>query len=457
MASLAPKLIAINKGRLNRLICQLSQRLDPLKPAQISADYKVWRDQFLWRRLGLCMWIAVAVVFTSNLLDCYRMFYLNTTVFYPKALNYFLIIENLTTALLLFVGLILRQSQWGHRHPGALFLYLSWSIALTLQAFSTLLGFVRLDASNWSVLAMAQATLMPVRWRLHLLSQLGPLAYYIGVNSLVGLREASGQPLVTVELLVYLFWFYFICNLGVYLYDRLQRTEFESRRELQVFLHAIYHDLRTPLMGTAVVLQNLLKKSDLQENSSKRVLQRLLEGNSRQINLINSLREAATLETHRLRLHRQPLQLSTVVTATLWDLQPLLTQKQIILKNQVSTDLPLVNADAVQLGRVFSNLIINALKHNPYGISLVLEASVKGRLLLCQVKDDGVGIDPTQVARVFEPYSRGEKARFMPGLGLGLYVCRQIIIAHGGEVGVKSHWGNGSTFWFTLPLTETSD
>ncbi|WP_180977179.1 sensor histidine kinase [Fischerella muscicola] len=153
-----------------------------------------------------------------------------------------------------------------------------------------------------------------------------------------------------------------------------------------------------------------------------------------------------------VELHCQPLQLSTVVNSVLCDLEPLATQNRVLVKNQVNNNLPLVNADAIQLRRVFSNLIGNALKHNPHEITLTLDAIAQEKKILCRVQDNGVGMSKKQCVRVFELYTRGEKARFMPGLGLGLYVCKQIITAHGGKIGVTSHIGAGTTFWFTLPL-----
>jgi signal transduction histidine kinase len=272
------------------------------------------------------------------------------------------------------------------------------------------------------------------------------------IHSILRLPPMYGSQLVHIGWVSVIFWFCLICNLGVYLYERLQRSEFESRRELRVFLHAISHDLRTPLMGNAIVLKNLLKKSQEQVTISANMLERLLDGNSRQISLLNSLQEAYSLEVRGVLLHCEPVQLSTVVKSVLDDMEPLIQQNRVLVNNLVQSDLPLVSADSTQLVRVFGNLISNALKHNPYGIILTLDACTQGKNMLCHVQDNGVGMSKQQCTRVFEMYSRGDKARFMPGLGIGLYVCQQIIAAHGGQIGVTSQPGAGSTFWFTLPL-----
>ncbi len=451
MASQARKLV-LNKTTLNLLRSQIKRLFEQIKSPQESADYKAWRDQFLWQRLGLCFWVAFAVMFCSLVLDCYRVFYLNTTEFYPQELKHLLVIENLVMGVLLLICLKFHTTKFGHRYPGVIFLCISLSITGVQQILATFCGFAKLNLGSWGLLFTAQATIMPVRWRLHLLSQLLPLGYYMGVNSALGLNLPQGYPLISVEFILFTFWFCFICDFGVYSYDRLQQAEFESRRELQVFLHAISHDLRTPLMGNAIVFQNLLKKSDSQVTVTSKVLERLLEGNSRQINLINSLQEAYALEVRGVKLDCQPLQLITVVTCVFRDLEPFVSRNRVIVNNLINDDLPLVNADPIQLGRVFSNLINNALKHNPHSITLTIDAIAKGNKILCRVQDNGVGMSKKQCERIFELYTRGENARFMPGLGLGLYVCRQIITAHGGKIGVQSQPGIGSTFWFTLPL-----
>ncbi len=89
--------------------------------------------------------------------------------------------------------------------------------------------------------------------------------------------------------------------------------------------------------------------------------------------------------------------------------------------------MPLVNADPSQLWRVFNNLITNALKHNPQGINLILDASVEPNMIRCSVRDNGVGMNLQQSQRLFELYVRGDRARYMFGLGLGLYLFRQIV------------------------------
>src|SRR5579883_1640433 len=109
-------------------------------------------------------------------------------------------------------------------------------------------------------------------------------------------------------------------------------------------------------------------------------------------------------------------------------------------------------ADAGLIRRVFENLLTNALKHNPPGLHLTLQAMIIDDLIRCTVQDDGIGMTQAECDSLFERYARGTRTRRSTGIGLGLFLCRQIITAHGGQIGVISTPGAGATFWFTLPL-----
>ena len=233
--------------------------------------------------------------------------------------------------------------------------------------------------------------------------------------------------------------------------DITQRKQTEE--ELRVFFHAVSHDLRNPVLGTLMVLKNLLARPEDNISISRSILERMIQSSDRQLNLINSLMEAHISEVQGVVLQRQAVQLLTVIEAAIADLEPLLEQNQAKLINLVSADLPSVNADPTQLWRVFSNLIVNALKHNPPGLVLTINAIRKDDKIYCTVSDNGVGISQQQSDRLFDLYFRGASIRNSVSLGLGLYLCKQIINAHGGEIGVNSALDAGATFWFTLPIS----
>lgn len=431
-----------------------------------SVEYEVWRRQFLGRRLRLSLWVALLCHLSFAAIDLDRL------VFRPDAedlrqtlevlgdsVNYELLQQSILLGdggviLLLGLGLGLWQSGWGRSHPRALFVLMSWSMTLVPEVFGTV---VRVPLPpNWEFIFMAQVVLLPVYWQLHLLAQVVPLLYYFGVNSALGLAKIPAfASLLGLEAIFYTAWICVICNIAVWLYDRLQYQEFESRRELKLFLHAVTHDLRIPVVGTAIVLKRLLQRADV---ASRQVmittskLEQLLAGSDRQLSLINSILAAYQAEHGAFCLNCQRVQVSALVKAVLTDLAAILEENQVVLSNRIAERF-VVWADADQLWRVFANLITNAAVHNPKGVHIILNATLQtAGFLCCTVEDSGVGISLSQQRRLFELYYRGEQSQYAPGLGLGLYLCRKIVLAHGGDLGVVSELGQGSSFWFTLAV-----
>ena len=279
--------------------------------------------------------------------------------------------------------------------------------------------------------------------------------------------------------------------------ERALKEQEKAEAALRVFLHAVSHDLRNPVIGMSMVLRNLLKHQKATPNAeqgqttiavSPAILERMGSSCDRQLSLINSLVETkefevwgVPLQCQSLKLHRLGQQL-----ADAW--KPMLEQHQANLENHMTDTLPAVSADQNQLWRVFENLIANALKHNPNGVTIVLNAEAiepshakpdrqsypavrenettertsnakkqtSSAFVRCSIADDGVGMEPQQCSELFELYKRGESARKTQGLGLGLYLCRQIINAHGGEIGAIANPGIGTQFWFTLPIASES-
>jgi PAS domain S-box-containing protein len=223
------------------------------------------------------------------------------------------------------------------------------------------------------------------------------------------------------------------------------------------FLHAVSHDLRTPLMGSLLVLKELLQHSGESVVLSRALVSRMIDSSDRQLRLLNSLLDAHYNEIQGMELHPEPLNLATLISEILTDLDPFLTASQASLTTQLPPQLPLLHADPIQLRRVFENLVTNALKHNPRGIRITIQVTVEpGDTIRCSVQDNGEGIEAEDCQFLFDRYTRSRRNHRSPGIGLGLYLCRQIITAHGGEIGVHSTPGQGATFWFTLPAPQSA-
>jgi PAS domain S-box-containing protein len=231
-------------------------------------------------------------------------------------------------------------------------------------------------------------------------------------------------------------------------------TELQELNQLKdVFLQAVSHDLRTSLLGVSMVMNNLYQSPGETVTLSRPLIERMMASNERQLNLIDSLLEDHFDEERQLELHCKPLQLDTLIEDLISDYSPRLALNKATLTLKLPDNCPFITADPKQLRRVLENLLSNALKHNLPGLNLTLKITVEDEMIRCILQDDGVGISEEQQQSLFRLYIRGLHTQHLTGIGLGLYQCRQIITAHGGEIGVISAPKAGSTFWFTLPLT----
>jgi signal transduction histidine kinase len=408
-----------------------------------STDYEAWRYRLMKNRLNLVWWIAVLADISLSLPAVYEVIRNSSSELELVPYGILLV------SLLLWYGFY--KSPWGQARPALLFLSFAASITVISQFTDASLGELEPSIFVWTLVFLMLATLIPVRWGLHVLAQTLTVFTYLIVIAIWGpapeMTVVSGAGVIW-----YVGWVFLICDLAVYTYERLQQAEFESRRQLQIFLHSVAHDLRTPVLGTGMVLGTLLNKSSDTIVLSRSALERMVQGGDRQLRLINFLLDAHTSIDQGVTCNREPIQLKALVQAIATDMEPLVAQSRMTLIDQVPADLPLVQADATQLWRVFENLIANVLKYNPPGVKLILAATTSRQSVRCTVQDNGVGIHADLQTKIFDLYSRGSRVKRSPGLGLGLYLCRQIITAHGGEIGVISQPGQGSTFWFTLPL-----
>jgi signal transduction histidine kinase len=242
-----------------------------------------------------------------------------------------------------------------------------------------------------------------------------------------------------------------------------ERTEqlHQKMRELEKlnqlkdeFLHAVTHDLRTPVTGTLLVFKRLQKQDGESVSLPQELVRRMIESSDRQLKLLDLLLQVQLSDAQGVLLHRDPTNLGDLATAIVRDIDPILQDQNVTVHNLIPQDLPLLNIDSLQVSRVFENLINNAIKHNPPGIRLTLHAAIEGEQVRCSVEDNGIGIPEHDCEAMFQRYVQGNRSRRGVGVGLGLYLCRQIIQSHGGEIGVFSALNQGAKFWFTLPLAK---
>jgi PAS domain S-box-containing protein len=286
-------------------------------------------------------------------------------------------------------------------------------------------------------------------------------------------RNESGQPSAILEI-----------NRDITEREQLQREREDARvRELALretnqrmdeFLGIVSHELRTPLTTIKgnIQLSRLRLRSSLREVSAdEEVLRDMLEEihtmlarAERQVNvqnrLVSDLLDISRLEADKLELRLAPRDLATIVEETVEDQRSVTPTRSIQLTLAEGETAPIM-ADAERIGQVLSNYLNNALKYSPVGRCIEVQLKKEDTTACVFVRDEGPGLTTSEQEQIWERFyqvqgiqrQRGSSV----GLGLGLYICRAIVEQHQGEVGVESTKGEGSTFWFTLPLLAPDD
>ena len=233
-------------------------------------------------------------------------------------------------------------------------------------------------------------------------------------------------------------------------------TRFEQLDRLKSdFVSTASHELRGPLTSVAMSV-SLLRESaaprlDLKEQS---LLAAAEEDVARLRALVNDLLDLSRLESGRVELSFVPMSPSAVIERAVEIFAPQARQAGIELRATLPERLPDVRVDATKITWVLSNLVSNALRYTSAGGLIEITALPAGRHVHVSVKDSGVGIPAEAQSRVFDKFVRVGPDKAGGGTGLGLAICREIVRAHGGTIWVESEPEKGSTFTFTLPVTQ---
>ncbi|WP_213991300.1 two-component system sensor histidine kinase KdpD [Sodalis sp. dw_96] len=240
--------------------------------------------------------------------------------------------------------------------------------------------------------------------------------------------------------------------------ERMELTRREERARLSAereelrnsLLAALSHDLRTPL--TVLFGQSEILTLDLAADGSKYAPQasQIRQQTLSTIRLVNNLLDMARIQSGGINLRTEWVALEEVVGGTLKIMEPLLNGRQVQL--DLPDQLLLINADGPLLERVFNNLLENALKYAGANAQLGIRAEQHQDRLDIEVWDSGPGIPEGQETAIFEKFARGNKESAVPGVGLGLAICKAIVEMHGGHIRAGNRPEGGACFYIQLPM-----
>ncbi|MGE0684215.1 MAG: sensor histidine kinase [Candidatus Binatia bacterium] len=231
--------------------------------------------------------------------------------------------------------------------------------------------------------------------------------------------------------------------------DITERKEIEGLKDELVAI--VSHELRTPLASLRGFAELMLKRTFPVEKQ-KQFLEIIHSEAVRLTALINDFLDLQRIESGRQTYHFTPTHLPEVLSESLAVFQQ--EEARHVFRVEVQDALPVVQIDADRIRQVLANLLSNAIKFSPHGGVITVSVRNHTTQIIISVTDQGVGIPPDAKAKLFGKFFRvdNQETRSIGGTGLGLALVKQIVEAHGGQVGVESQLGQGSTFFFTLPL-----
>ncbi len=216
-------------------------------------------------------------------------------------------------------------------------------------------------------------------------------------------------------------------------------------RQRRQLMADIAHELRTPLAVLQGRLEGLV--DGVYPRDEQRMTE-LLEDTRMLSRLVEDLRTLANAEAGNLPLRKEPTDLAILLHDSAAAFAAEAERKQITLRVDERTELPLVEIDPVRIREVLINLLANAIRHTGPDGTITLTADSRDRRVMVSVTDNGSGISPDDLPRIFDRFYKGPTSH---GSGLGLTIARNLIVAHGGEMHASSEAGRGTTITFTLP------
>ena len=227
-----------------------------------------------------------------------------------------------------------------------------------------------------------------------------------------------------------------------------------TRRE---FVANVSHELRSPLASVKAMVETLEGGAVNDEAVAADFLQRAHREVDRMSAIVDDLLELSRIESGQSELRREIVSLAAIAMGVRSTLEPRSSSSGIEVEVSADADWPVLG-DEGKLRQVVSNLVDNALKFTPQGgrIEISIGANETGDAVRVEVRDNGDGISPEHLPHLFERFYKADRSRHGKGTGLGLAIVKHIVESHGGEIGVESELGAGSTVWFTLPAGHAS-
>ena len=235
------------------------------------------------------------------------------------------------------------------------------------------------------------------------------------------------------------------------LFQDLTKTH-QLERVRRDFISNISHELRTPMASLKAISETLLDGALDDPMLSRKFVLRMDTEVDNLTMMVNELLELSRIEAGRMNMEFQRIQPCNLISKAVERMSLQAERAGLSLSQNCPGNLPQIFADQDRLAQVLINLIHNAIKFTATGGSIDLGAWVHDQDVIFRVRDTGVGISPKDQKRIFERFYKADRSRTGGGTGLGLSICRHMVEAHSGEIWVESVEGEGSSFFFRIPI-----
>ena len=274
----------------------------------------------------------------------------------------------------------------------------------------------------------------------------------IGIYVIVSKYDSSELIVVSVSVVSLL-----IFVVGSSIIKGVEQITITNRIKSE-FVSIVSHQLKAPLSGMRWASDVLASdKIGKLNNKQEEYLKDIQENISRMIRLINDLLDVSRIESGKMEINFQNIDLKEIVEIAVKELKSFAKANNIKLVIDVDEKVGRVKTDPIRIKMVVQNFIDNAIKYSNFKEGVVrVSLENRDRSVYCSVEDNGLGISKIEQARIFNKFFRGDGVakRQTIGTGLGLYIAKAAIESSGGKIGFKSEKKKGSTFWFTLPAIE---
>lgn len=243
--------------------------------------------------------------------------------------------------------------------------------------------------------------------------------------------------------------------------ERKNRELEEASLAKTQILTTATHELKTPLTSIIGYVDRILMRQDSvgQLNERQQRYLETVQKNARRLKaLVDDLLDASRIEAGSLELTLLDLEVGPEIEDILQSMRNQFSDKQIEVDIDIPSELPNIKADRLRFSQVMTNFLSNACKYSPVGSTVTVKAHENPGLIQIDVTDTGIGISPEDQTKLFTKFFRADNSptREVSGTGLGLYITKHLIEAHGGRVWTDSQLGQGTTFHFTWNRSETS-